>query len=179
MPLDMFALLNSRPARVTYEKLSSEEVVAAVSPRPVPFFVTQCSGTKLDLTAAKAAQVTIERCSDNTRVEIGSIVGTVEIISCSHVSIVVRAEDRSVGTVTVDGSEDVSLQVPEGWTVYTTSCKNVFLGAGEILDDSGAGQDGNSPFRLKTVVTDGMMTTVVCNLYGDAIAPETSETPAR
>ncbi|KAJ3008360.1 hypothetical protein HKX48_008571 [Thoreauomyces humboldtii] len=182
MDVNMFSLLNSRPQRITYEKISGQDIVAPTSRTPVPFFVSHCRSTKVDLTPAKAAVVQIERCSEGTQVTVGAVVATVEIISCSDVTLVVRApsEDSVAGTVTVDDSTDVSLDVPVGWTVYTTRCAKIKLHGESIIVDDSRLEQGLTPWRLRTSCSDGTWKTVRSNLYGDELeGEEEPETPVR
>ncbi|KAJ3178818.1 hypothetical protein HDU87_003373 [Geranomyces variabilis] len=177
MNVNMFALLNSRPQRVTYENLEDgREEIAAPSRSPVPFFITHCEKATIDLQPAKAAVVQVER-SHGTHVTVGVTVGVVEVISSQGVSIVVKSPADSVGTVTVDDSTDITIEVPEGWTIYTTRCKNVAIHGDIIVNDSSL-EGGLTPFRLRTSSRNGVWTTVRSNLYGDELR-DGVEVPAR
>ncbi|KAJ3171650.1 hypothetical protein HDU88_007730 [Geranomyces variabilis] len=177
MNVNMFSLLNSRPQRVTYEKLEDgREELAAPSRLPVPFFITRCEKAMIDLQPAKAAVVQVER-SHGTHVTVGVTVGAVEVISSQNVSITVNSPADSVGTVTVDDSTDIAIEVPQGWIIYTTRCKNVAIHGDIILNDSSL-EDGLTPFRLRTSARNGVWTTVRSNLYGDELQ-DSAEDPAR
>ncbi|KAI9098823.1 hypothetical protein DFS34DRAFT_593427 [Phlyctochytrium arcticum] len=161
----IFQILNSRPARTVYDSLTNDQeasgnnglriVTAETRPSPSPFFITNCTGTRFDLSNAKAAQVTIERCNKDPSIEviIGKVIGAVELIQCKGTSVTIIDESsspaagaqegnseptNSYGTITVDSSEKVRIVLPvpvtspgqpstSGWTIYTSKCADLIL----------------------------------------------------
>ncbi|KAJ3162015.1 hypothetical protein HDU86_005713 [Geranomyces michiganensis] len=174
----MFTLLSSRPQRITYENLQEgQEQIATPSRSPVPFFITRCGAAKIDLQPAKAAAVQIER-SSYTHITVGVTVGAIEVISSENVSVDVKSAADTEGTVTVDDSTAIKIDVPLAWTIYTTRCKDVVVNGQQIFSDSDL-PDGLTPFRLRTAHTNGVWRTVQVNLYGDALLEKVRDDPVR
>ncbi|KAI9034543.1 hypothetical protein DFJ74DRAFT_700920 [Hyaloraphidium curvatum] len=195
-PAHIFAALQTRKPRRVFENLKeSAEVVTLDGPGPVPVHIVACSGVRFSFSGTKLSSITVERCEDVT-VELGSVIGAVEVIRCSRTLLSVPGE--TAGTVTLDnckacrvdlrvapGTGDLqdALRRCSGMSVFSSACEGATVGIAvegstaelpryAIPDDA---KDGNRLWRHRTRVLEGKtgtcaVGTQLVNLYGDVVS---------
>ncbi|CAN0351540.1 unnamed protein product [Ectocarpus fasciculatus] len=99
--LEAIAARNAAQRRRVVEKKHGETIDV---PEGSGLLVTGCSGCTINA-PGRSSSVTVERCDAGTRVNLGSVVASLEIIHCTNVQVSV-ARCR---TITVDVSTDITL----------------------------------------------------------------------